>query len=125
MESQFSRKFPIPKWSLYALLSFFIFLSEAPSSLTQQKAPVQTEKLDAARSVKTLFHFIKFRQPVSQSSFLPETRFSRSLLHYSNSIEVSFKNRADLVLPFAPIGINLIANFLPRSEEESLFSNRG
>ena len=116
----FTIKSNLPKWSLYVLLGFFIFLSGVPSTSTKQKTPVQTEQRDAARSVKTLFHFVKFFQPVSQSIFLPEARFFPSLLHYSNSIEVRFKNRADLVLLFAPIGINLIANFLPRSQADTL-----
>jgi len=103
------------------LLSLFIFSAGVPSSETQQKVPVQTEQRDEPRSVKKLFHFVKFHQPVSQNSFLSEISFFASQLHTSNSVEACFKNRTTLVLLFTPIGINLIANFLPRSGEE-LFS---
>jgi len=124
MKTQLIAKFQLPKWSLFVLLGLFIFLSGAPSSLSEQKVPVQTEQRDEPRSVKTL-HSVEFHQPGLQNNFLPETGFSLSLLHYSISIEVIFKNRTGLVLLFAPIGINLIANFLPRSNDESLFLIQG
>src|SRR5882762_8656161 len=121
MKSLSTTKFCLPKWSLCALLSFFIFSAGIPSSSTEQKVPVQTEQRDQARSGEKLFHFVKFHQPVSQNSFRSEISFFASQLHSSNSVEACFKNRTALVLLFTPIGINLIANFLPRSGEE-LFS---
>ncbi len=125
MKSWMTTKFRVPKWSLYTLLGFFIALSSIPSYSTQQKVPVRTEQRDESRSVTRLVHFVKFHQPVSQNSFLFNKIFFASLLRYSNSIEVCFKNRDDLILLFAPFGINLIANFLPRSNEESFSSNLG
>ncbi len=121
MNPQPTTTFCLPKWSLYVLLTLFIFSPGTPSSATQQKVPVQTERRDEPRSGKKLFHFGKIYQRVSQNSFTSETSLFTSLLQYSNSIEVCFKNRDDLILLFASIDINLIANFLPRSSEESFF----
>jgi hypothetical protein len=118
-------KFSLPKWSLYVLLGFFIFLSDAPSASTWQKLPVQTGQRDEPRSVKTLPYFVKFHPPVLQNCFLSETRFFQSLLHYSNAIHACFKSRSDLVLCFKPVGIILLFNFLPRSEEESILFKQG
>jgi len=124
MTTPFHTKFSILKWSLSVLLVLFIFSPGISSSSPQQKEPAQTEQRDEARPVKTLFQLAKSHQPVAQNSFLSEIRFFPSLIYYSNSIEVSFKNRADLVLLLSPIGMNLIANFLPRSEADNLFQIR-
>jgi|GEM_PF-3086860 len=124
-KQQVTTKFHLPKWWLFALLSFFIFSPGAPTSLTPQKVPVQTEQRDEPRSVKTLFHFVKFHQPVSDVNFSFECGFLPYLNSYSNSIDVRLGNRTDQISDFTPIGINLIANFLPRSEAGSLFSNQG
>src|SRR6185369_6814256 len=97
MNTQSTVKFQTPKWSLFVLLGFFVFLSDVPSCLPQQKVPVQTEQRDEPRSVKTL-HSVEFHQPVSQNDFSSEAGFFLSLLQYSNSIEVFFKNRTDLIL---------------------------
>jgi len=124
MNPQLTTTFCFPKWWWFALLSFLIFSPGAPTSSIHQKVPVQTEQRDEARSVKTLFHFVDFHQPASQNNFLSERRFFLSLLQYSNSIKVCFENRDDSALLFTPIGITLIADFLPRSNEESFFLNQ-
>lgn len=125
MSAPIHTKFSIAKWSLYVLFVLFIFSPNVPSSSAQQKIPAQTEQRDEARPIKTLFRSIKFQQPVSENGFLPETSFFSSLFHCSNAIEVSIKNRTNLTLLFAPLGINLLANVLPRSYEESYFLNPG
>jgi hypothetical protein len=125
MNAPRTTKFSLPKLLLCGLLGFFIFSPGVPSSSTHQKIPAQREQRDAARSVKPRLHFVKFHQPVSQNGVLNEVRGFPPLFHYSNSIKVYLKNRAHVVLLFAPIGINLIGHFLPRSKAYTLFSIQG
>src|SRR5258707_8464642 len=125
MKSPLATKFCLPKWLLYALLGFFIFSADVPSSPTQQKVPVRTEQCDVARLFKPHFSSAKFLQPVSEDHFASELEFLPSLLFYSRSIRIKIKNRTVQVLMFTPIGLSLIANFLPRSTEVSSFSNQG
>jgi hypothetical protein len=118
-------KFQIPKWSLYALLSLFIFSAGVPSSSIQQKETTRTEQRDVARSVKSHFSVFNFNKPVSEFIFYRESEFLTSLFFYSTSIQTKLKNRTDQVSMLASIGVILIANFLPRSTEAFLFQIRG
>ena len=117
--------FSLPKWLPYLLVGLFIFLSDPPSLSPQQKVPVQTEQRDAVRSVRALLHAVKSHPPVSQNGFLSEERGFSSLPHYSNSIEVCLRDRGEVILRFAPIGISLLDTVLPRSSENPLFSMLG
>jgi len=124
MYPQLTTKFRLPKWWLFALLSFFIFSAGVPSFAAQQKVPVRTEQQVEKRSIRN-FSIVKFYQSVSDVSISFECRFLFNLNSYSSLIDVRLRSRTDKIFMFSSIGINLIANFLPRSGEELSFLNQG
>lgn len=125
MKTQLTTKFYLPKWSMYVLLSFFVFLFNVPTALPQQRVPVQSEQRSEPRAIKKQFHFVKYYQPVCRENFYSEPEFLSFLFSRSRLIQIERENEEDRVLTFIQIGINLIANSLPRSEEDILFSNQG
>jgi hypothetical protein len=117
-------KFRLSKLLLVGLLSFFIFSESVPSFAAQQ-GPVRTERLIGQRSIKPNFFVVKFYQSEFSTCSSFVEGFLSSFEFYSRSVDVSIKHCVNQVAAFTPIGMYLIADFLPRSKAEFLFSNQG
>src|SRR5258707_3526096 len=116
MKHRLTIEFLLPKGFLYALLGFFI-LSAAPLFNNKERALIRIEQRDASRSARPYFSFSKSNSPVRGVNRFLDQEFLPSLFSHSRSFYTTFKDQTDQVLMFAPIGITLIASFLPRSSE--------
>jgi hypothetical protein len=116
MKQAMPMKWSLPKWSLCALLSFFI-LSGVPSNIVQQKESVRTEQHAGKRSVKPNLSFVQFQKRNSYISLL-ESGFLSVLYFHHSSTQLRIASQIGHVQDFIPIHILIIANILPRSAEQ-------